>query len=84
MLFNSNSVTIIIMNTKLEDYKKLISNIKTKDIASLVNVDINMAGKYKRFTNLPRLDKAILIEDTFGIPARAWVELRDYKKETIK
>ncbi|MBL0703210.1 MAG: hypothetical protein JJV95_04435 [Sulfurospirillum sp.] len=72
------------MNTKLEDYKKLISNIKTKDIASLVNVDINMAGKYKRFTNLPRLDKAILIEDTFGIPARAWVKLRDHKRETIK
>jgi transcriptional regulator with XRE-family HTH domain len=69
------------MNKKLIDYVELISKIKTEDIADLVLVDINMVQKYKRFTNLPRLDKAILIEDTFNIPARAWVELKKYKED---
>ena len=66
---------------EIETNKKLISETKSQDIANLISVSINMVDKYKRFTHLPRLDKAIKIEDELGIPARAWVELKKYKED---
>jgi len=59
-----------------------IKNIKTMDIANLVGVSRNMAEKYKKFSNYPTLDKAVLIEDTFNIPARIWVDIRKLKEDT--
>ena len=57
-------------------FSEQIKNIKTIDIAKLVGVSRNMAEKYKKFSNYPTLDKAVLIEDEFNIPARTWVDIR--------
>lgn len=69
------------MNNLLSEWNQKIKNLSSKDLAELVGVEINMAQKYKRFDNLPRLDSAILIEDKFKIPARAWVALKKFKEE---
>jgi len=74
-------VNIITMNNLLSEWKQKIKDLSSKDLAELVGVEINMAQKYKRFDNLPRLDSAILIEDKFEIPARAWVDLKKVKEE---
>jgi len=71
------------MKINLDETSILINNIKTIDLANLVGVGRNMAEKYKNSSNLPPLEKAILIEDTFGIPARSWVDLKK-QKENIK
>ena len=63
-------------------FSKQIKNIKTIDIANLVGVSRNMAEKYKKFSNYPTLDKAVLIEDKFNIPARIWVDIRKFKENT--
>lgn len=61
-------------------FSEQIKNIKTIDIAKLVGVSRNMAEKYKKFSNYPTLDKAVLIEDEFNIPARTWVDIRKFKE----
>ena len=63
-------------------FSEQIKNIKTIDIANLVRVSRNMAEKYKKFSNYPTLDKAVLIEDKFNIPARTWVDIRKFKENT--
>ena len=63
-------------------FSEQIKNIKTIDIANLVGVSRNMAEKYKKFSNYPTLDKAVLIEDKFNIPARTWVDIRKFKENT--
>jgi len=68
------------METNVEDFSISINNIKTIELAKLVGVSRNMAEKYKNFKSYPPLDKAVKIEDTFGIPARAWVDLRKLKE----
>jgi predicted transcriptional regulator len=69
------------MKINLEKTLILIKNIRTIEIAKLVGVSRNMAEKYKNSSSLPPLDKAILIEDTFNIPARAWVDIKKFKNE---
>lgn len=68
------------MKINLDEISILISNVRTIKLANFVGVSRNMAEKYKNFSSLPPLDKAILIEDEFGIPARAWVELKKNKE----
>jgi len=70
------------MNKNLVQIKQTISNLETQEIVNLLGIGLNMAQKYKRFTHLPRLDSAILMEDNLGIPARAWVELKNLKDST--
>lgn len=65
----------------IDYFKKQMKTIKAVDIAKLVGVSRNMAEKYKAFSSYPPLDKAVLIEDTFNIPARFWVDVR--KQEEI-
>jgi len=67
------------METKLINSLTLINNTKTMDIANLVNIKRSMAEKYKNFSSLPPLDKAVLIEDTFKIPTRAWADIKKLK-----
>lgn len=67
------------MKNELINYINIINDIPSIDLAELVGVKINMAQKYKRFENLPRLDSAILIEETYQIPARVWVDLKKQK-----
>jgi len=64
------------METNINDFLNSINNIRTIELANLVGVSRNMAEKYKNFSSYPPLDKAVLIEDTFGVPARAWVDIR--------
>jgi len=52
-------------------------NINVKDIIKIAGVSRDMAYKYLKGQNLPRLDKAILMEDKLNIPARYWVELKN-------
>jgi len=61
-------------------YIEIIKSISPLKLAKIANVSRDMAQKYKKGYNLPRLDKAILIEDELGIPARAWVELKKNKE----
>jgi len=70
------------MKTDINKFINSINNIKTIELANLVGVSRNMAEKYKNFKSYPPLDKAVKIEDTFGILARAWVDIRK-SKETI-
>jgi transcriptional regulator with XRE-family HTH domain len=74
-------VNIPDMEKDIEKFLKEIKNIRTIKLAEAVGVSRNMAEKYKNFSNYPSLDKAILIEDSFGIPARAWVDIRKYKEK---
>ena len=67
------------MDNELMQIEKTISNLKSKEIVNLLGIGINMAQKYKRFTSLPRLDGAVLMEDTFKIPARSWADIKKYK-----
>ncbi len=67
------------MKNELMNYINIINDIPSIDLANLVGVQINMVQKYKRFENLPRLDSAILIEETYQIPARVWVDLKKQK-----
>jgi len=64
------------MNSKDIENIKSISPVK---LANIAGVSRDMAQKYKKGLNLPRLDKAFLIEDAFNIPARAWVDLKKFK-----
>jgi len=64
------------MKTDINTYLINITSIRTIELANLVGVSRNMAEKYKNFKSYPPLDKAVQIEDTFGIPARAWVDIR--------
>ena len=66
----------MILKDDIDYFSKKIKNTNTIDIANLVGVSRNMAEKYKKFTNYPTLDKAVLIEDKFNIPDRAWVDIR--------
>jgi transcriptional regulator with XRE-family HTH domain len=62
---------------------KDIQNIKSippLELAKIANVSRDMAQKYKKGHSLPRLDKAFLIEDELGIPARHWAELKKLKE----
>ena len=64
------------MNMNYINYIKSISQI---ELAKIAGVSPSMAYRYKNGLNLPRLDKAFLIEDTFGIPARTWIDLKKIK-----
>ena len=68
----------------ITEYIKLIKEIPPLELAKIANVSRDMAQKYKSGYTTPPLDKAILIEDTFKIPARAWVDLRKMKNENKK
>jgi len=70
----------MMLNDDISYYKYRIKDIKTMEIAELVGVSRNMAEKYKNFTSYPPLDKAVLIEDNFDIPARVWVDIRKMKE----
>lgn len=72
----------MMLKDDIDYFLEEIKNIKTMDIANLVGVSRNMAEKYKKFSNYPTLDKAVLIEDTFNIPARIWVDIRKLKEDT--
>jgi len=61
-----------------------VLKIDTKQIAATAGVSINMAFKYKAGYSLPRLDKAILLEDKLGIPARFWLELKNKRSKNVK
>ena len=52
-------------------------NIKVRDIVKTIGVSRDMAYKYLNGKNLPRLDKAILMEEKLNIPARYWLELKN-------
>lgn len=67
------------MNEQLVILKNKINNISTKQIAKIAGIKVNMAQKYKRFDNYPAIEKAVLLEDAFGIPTRAWVDLKKLK-----
>jgi len=77
-------VSITLMKTNLDNFLTSINSIRTIELANLVGVSRNMAEKYKNFKSYPPLDKAVMIEDTFKIPARAWVDLRKMKNENKK
>ncbi len=51
--------------------------LSASKIAEIANVTVNMAQKYKSGSNLPRLDKAIKLEDELKIPVRYWIELKE-------
>ena len=72
----------MMLKDDIDYFSEQIKNINTIDIANLVGISRNMAEKYKKFTNYPTLDKAVLIEDKFNIPARAWVDIRKSKENT--
>lgn len=65
---------LIILAPMREDYISIIKNISPLELAKIANVTRDMAQKYKSGYSLPTLQKAILIEDVLGIPARTWVE----------
>jgi len=67
------------MKTNINGFIILIKNIKTIELANLAGVGRNMAEKYKNSSSLPPLDKAILFEDKFNIPPRAWVDIKKFK-----
>jgi len=68
------------MLNDIDNFTEKLKDIKAVDIAKLVGVSRNMAEKYKAFSSYPRLDKAVLIEDTFNIPARFWVDVRKQRE----
>ncbi len=68
----------------LNDLKQRIieqeqSEERYKELAEIAGIKVNMAQKYKRFDNYPAIEKAVLLEDAFGIPTRVWVDLKKFK-----
>ena len=68
---------------KNENFEK-IKDLSPSSLVNLLGSQRDVIQKYKSGYILPPLDKAILIEDEFGIPARAWVDLRKMKNENKK
>ena len=60
----------------METYK-----IDIHQIIKTLKVSRDMAYKYKSGHSLPRLDKAIKLEDELGIPVRYWLELKEKRKQ---
>ena len=58
-----------------------MKNLSAHEIAKIANVTVNMAHKYKNGSHLPRLDKAIKLEDELKIPIRYWIELKQKRKQ---
>jgi len=65
------------------EFIEQIAKIKAEELQKVVNVSLSTAHKYKSSLVLPSLEKAVIIEDEFQIPARAWVDMKN-KKEVIK
>jgi hypothetical protein len=57
-----------------------IDNLSPECIARAVGIQKPMAFKYKSGENLPPLEKAVILEDLFDIPARYWVLNREKKR----
>jgi predicted transcriptional regulator len=68
------------MKESINNFLETIQNIRTIELANAVGVSRNMAEKYKKFSSYPPLDKAVIIEDKFGIPPRIWVDIRKSKE----
>lgn len=76
MVFKYKSIILARMR---ENYISIIKNISPLELAQVAQVTRDMAQKYKSGYSVPTLKKAILIEDTLGIPARAWIEVQELK-----
>ncbi len=63
-------------NEHFEEIKKLSPSMLVK----LLGSERDVIQKYKASKILPPLDKAVLIEDTFNIPARTWVDLKKHRE----
>ena len=66
----------MLLDNEIEYYSKLIKNTHGNTFAQIAGVSRDMAQKYKSFSSYPPLEKAIKIEDSLDIPARAWVDIR--------
>jgi predicted transcriptional regulator len=65
---------------EIKKFKQQIKDTHANTFAEIAQVSRDMAQKYKNFSSYPRLDKAVKIEDKIGIPARAWVDIRQMVK----
>lgn len=64
------------MKKELNEIFINIKNIPVSEFVTELSITRDMAYKYKNGKSLPSLEKAILIEEKFNIPAFAWVELK--------
>lgn len=66
----------------IDYFTKKIKNISPLELAQVAQVTRDMAQKYKSGYSVPTLKKAVLLEDTFGIPARMWVQVQEQKRNS--
>jgi len=66
----------MLSDDEIKHFSKLIKDTHGNTFAKIAGVSRDMAQKYKSFSSYPPLLKAIKIEDSLNIPARAWVDIR--------
>lgn len=59
--------------------KKIVS-LPPQSIAQTLKISENMAQKYKSGKSLPSLEGAVVLEETFAIPAKFWVKYKQLKQ----
>lgn len=79
MIFKYKLIILANMN---QNYIKIIKSISPLKLAQVAQVTRDMAQKYKSGYSVPTLKKAILIEDTLGIPARVWIHIQELKENS--
>jgi len=56
----------------------IILNIPATDLAKTSGVTRDQAQKYKAGKSVPSLARAVLLEDTYNIPPRLWIQLKNH------
>ena len=65
---------------KIEEQLTYLKNIKTKSLANVMKISLNMARKYKRepWNHNPPTTKAVAVEEAFGLSVFFWRDVKVY------